>query len=76
MAYSQACNKLAEKYALQEIETIFQQNGTTCTAYGLPDPEDIEIPEERNQATDMRNADEMMAMLNNEHASLVDAVCV
>jgi hypothetical protein len=65
----------AESRALQDIQAILLQAGTTCAALGLPDVQDIDVLQtDFDLAQEEEVATANMRLLNTEQLALVEAV--
>lgn len=66
----------AEQRALHHLKSLLEQQGKTCTDFGLPNP--APLPEEDGDegfSVTEEEADAMIAELNDEQRLLVDTVC-
>ena len=64
----------AEQQALQHIESVLQQGGTSCTHYGLPKPDAVLEVQAYNCVEEAITASTNMALLNEDQRRLVDEV--
>jgi primosomal protein N' len=68
----------AEQRALLHIQSVLEQSGMSVSDFGLPQIEDIIVPEEVDQGydveTEQQQAEELRQTLTEEQSALVDRI--